>query len=100
MQKGIQLKNHISQRELGTSGLFANPMALGCYSMSNACGTRSDAESLQAIRRAIDQGINITDTADFYGWGHNEALVASALHDYRPCFHCHHLSVGCRPIAY
>ncbi|XAH21257.1 aldo/keto reductase [Xylophilus sp. GW821-FHT01B05] len=73
------MSNHLPQRELGTSGLLANPMALGCYSMSNAYGTRSDAESRQVIQQAIDQGINIIDTADFYGWGHNEALVASAL---------------------
>jgi len=54
-------------------------MALGCYSMSNAYGKRSDAESLQVIQRAVDQGINVIDTADFYGWGHNEELIASAL---------------------
>lgn len=72
--------NHsLSPRELGRTGVFANPMALGCYSMSNAYGARSDAESLLVIQRAVDQGINLIDTADFYGWGHNEELVASAL---------------------
>jgi aryl-alcohol dehydrogenase-like predicted oxidoreductase len=73
------MKHTLPQRVLGRTGLLANPMALGCYSMSNAYGARSDAESLQVIRRAVDQGINIIDTADFYGWGHNEELVASAL---------------------
>lgn len=66
-------------RELGTTGVRANPMALGCYSMSNAYGTRSDTESVQVIHKAIDQGLQIIDTADFYGWGHNEALLATAL---------------------
>jgi len=54
-------------------------MALGCYSMSNAYGTRSDAESAQVIQRAVDQGVTLIDTADYYGWRHNERLVASAL---------------------
>ncbi|MCP3476763.1 aldo/keto reductase [Bradyrhizobium sp. CCGUVB1N3] len=58
-------------------------MALGCYSMSNSYGTRSDAESVQVIRRAVDQGIILIDTADYYGWGHNEQLVASALQGQR-----------------
>lgn len=66
-------------RSLGRSGLQTRPMALGCYSMSNAYGQRSDDESRQVIQRAIDQGIRLIDTADFYGWGHNEELVASAL---------------------
>lgn len=69
----------LPRRELGTTGVYANPMALGCYSMSNAYGTRSDTESVQVIQKAIDQGLQIIDTADFYGWGHNEALVATAL---------------------
>jgi aryl-alcohol dehydrogenase-like predicted oxidoreductase len=73
----------IPQRQLGTSGVFCEAMALGCYSMSNAYGTRSDAESIQVIRQAIDAGINVIDTADFYGWGHNEKLVATAVEGLR-----------------
>jgi aryl-alcohol dehydrogenase-like predicted oxidoreductase len=73
------MSNSLPQRELGTTGVLANPMALGCYSMSNAYGARSEAESLQVIRRAVDQGIDVIDTADFYGWGQNEKLVAAAL---------------------
>ncbi|CAA2109268.1 aldo/keto reductase [Variovorax paradoxus] len=65
----------LPQRELGRTGLLANAMALGCYSMSNAYGARTDAESLQVIRRATDRGVNVIDAADFYGWGHNEELV-------------------------
>lgn len=66
-------------RELGKTGVLVNAMALGCYSMSNAYGARSDAESQQVIQSAVDRGINVIDTADFYGWGHNEELVATAL---------------------
>lgn len=66
-------------RTLGASPLQVQAMALGCYSMSNAYGARTDAESLRVIQRAVDRGITLIDTADFYGWGHNEQLVAAAL---------------------
>ena len=67
------------QRPLGRTGVTTTAMALGCYSMSNAYGARSDDESKEMIRRAVDAGIAVIDTADYYGWGHNEQLVASAL---------------------
>ncbi len=67
------------RRPLGQSTLASAPIALGCYSMSNAYGHREDPESLAVIHRALDNGINFIDTADFYGWGHNEQLVASAI---------------------
>lgn len=66
-------------RQLGTSEVTLKPMALGCYSMSNAYGQRSDSESITVIQKALDSSIRFIDTADFYGWGHNEALVAQAL---------------------
>lgn len=47
--------------------------------MSNAYGSRSDAESTLVIQRAVDEGIALIDTADYYGMGHNEELVAAAL---------------------
>ncbi|AYC35011.1 aldo/keto reductase [Pseudomonas cavernae] len=54
-------------------------MSLGCFSMSNAYGRRDDSESLRVIHRALDEGINLLDTADYYGWGHNEELIAKAI---------------------
>lgn len=78
MAKDTQTQNS-PRREVGCTGLFSTAMALGCYSMSNAYGQRSDADSLGVIHRAIDEGINLIDTADFYGWGHNEQLVGRAL---------------------
>lgn len=66
-------------RTLGRSGLTLPALALGCYSMSSAYGQRHDDESLRVIQRAADRGITLFDTADFYGWGHNEALLARAL---------------------
>lgn len=66
-------------RRIGSSDAWSQAMALGCYSMSNSYGERTDQESRQVIGRAIDEGVNLIDTADFYGWGHNETLVGSAL---------------------
>lgn len=66
-------------RRLGRSDILLKPMALGCYSMSNAYGRRDDAESVQVIQAALEQGVRCIDTADFYGWGHNEELVGRAL---------------------
>lgn len=66
-------------RWLGRDGPMLQAMALGCYSMSSAYGRRDDAESLRVIHRALERGITLLDTADFYGWGHNEGLVATAL---------------------
>lgn len=73
------MHNTFPARTLGRTDLSTAPMALGCYSMSNAYGQRSDDESRLVIGRAVDEGITLIDTADFYGWGHNEELVASAL---------------------
>jgi aryl-alcohol dehydrogenase-like predicted oxidoreductase len=79
MTQRNETQNPFIRREIGRTGMFATAMALGCYSMSNAYGQRSDVDSLAVIHRAIDEGINLIDTADFYGWGHNERLVGQAL---------------------
>lgn len=68
-----------STRRLGHTDLNVQAMALGCYAMSSAYGQRWDDESHGVIRAAIDAGIQLIDTADFYGWGHNERLVARAI---------------------
>ncbi len=73
------MQDSISRRQIGRTGVYANAMALGCYSMSNSYGGREDTESIEVIQRAVDQGIDLVDTADFYGWGHNERLVAQGL---------------------
>lgn len=58
------------RRLLGRTGLHVNAMALGGYSMSSAYGDRDDATAIEVIYRAPDEGVDIFDTADFYGWGH------------------------------
>jgi aryl-alcohol dehydrogenase-like predicted oxidoreductase len=66
-------------RRLGKSSLAVSALGLGCMGMSEFYGQTDDAESIATIRRAIDCGITLLDTADMYGSGHNEELVARAI---------------------
>src|SRR5579863_4780810 len=66
-------------RKLGAGGPHVFPMALGCMGMSGVYGPSDEAESLATIHAAIDAGVNLIDTGDFYGMGHNEMLVGRAV---------------------
>ena len=66
-------------RRLGTTGPEVFPLALGCMGMSGMYGAADDAESIATIHAAIDAGVNLLDTGDFYGMGHNEMLIREAL---------------------
>jgi aryl-alcohol dehydrogenase-like predicted oxidoreductase len=68
-----------SSTKLGATGPEVFPIALGCMAMSGVYGKSSDDESIATIHEAIDRGINLIDTGDFYGAGHNEMLVGRAL---------------------
>jgi len=67
------------RRKLGVAGPEVFPLALGCMGMSGVYGATDDAESLATIHAAIDAGVNMLDTGDFYGMGHNEMLLGQAL---------------------
>ena len=69
----------IIQRRLGSSGPSVFPLALGCMGMSGMYGPSDEGEGIATIHAAIDRGINLIDTGDFYGMGHNEMLVGRAL---------------------
>jgi aryl-alcohol dehydrogenase-like predicted oxidoreductase len=73
----------IPQKKLGSQGLKVSAMGLGCMGMSEFYGPRDDAQSIAAIYRALELGINFLDTADVYGIGHNEELVGKAIRDRR-----------------
>src|SRR5579885_1983590 len=68
-------------RQLGNAGPQVFPLSLGCMGMSGMYGQSDDNESIATIHAALDQGINLLDTGDFYGMGHNEMLIGRALKD-------------------
>jgi aryl-alcohol dehydrogenase-like predicted oxidoreductase len=67
------------RRKLGSTGPEVFPIALGCMGMSGLYGPTDDAESLATIHAALDAGVNLLDTGDFYGMGQNEMLLGRAL---------------------
>jgi aryl-alcohol dehydrogenase-like predicted oxidoreductase len=66
-------------RTLGRDGPKIFPLGLGCMGMSEGYGARDEHEALETIRRALDLGVNLLDTADIYGPYDNELLVGRAL---------------------
>ncbi|MFJ9040655.1 aldo/keto reductase [Streptomyces sp. NPDC102406] len=64
-------------RRLGS--LTVSAQGLGCMGMSHGYGTADDAQSVSTLHRALDLGVTLLDTSDFYGAGHNEELVGRAL---------------------
>ncbi|MER7395407.1 aldo/keto reductase [Streptomyces sp. NPDC000151] len=66
-------------RTLGTTGPHTSALGLGCMGMSALYGDTDRAESLATIHAALDAGVTLLDTGDFYGMGHNELLINEAL---------------------
>jgi aryl-alcohol dehydrogenase-like predicted oxidoreductase len=66
-------------RRLGRDGPVVGAIGLGCMGMSEFYGQTDEARSLATIDRAIERGATLLDTADIYGFGDNEALLARAL---------------------
>ena len=64
---------------LGRGGPEVSALGLGCMSMSGTYGPTDDAESIATVHAALEAGITLIDTGDFYGMGHNELLVREAL---------------------
>src|ERR1700742_3684222 len=69
----------VQMRRLGRTGPMVPEIGLGCMGMSDLYGPSDRAESISTIHAALDAGINLLDTGDFYGMGHNELLIAEAL---------------------
>ncbi|HWB74815.1 MAG TPA: aldo/keto reductase [Nannocystaceae bacterium] len=64
---------------LGATGPEVFPIALGCMGFSGIYGSGSDEEAIATIHAAIERGVDLLDTGDFYGMGHNEMLVGKAI---------------------
>lgn len=69
----------VAARHLGANGPEVFPISLGCMGMSGIYGETDEKESIATIHEALERGINLIDTGDFYGMGHNELLVGRAL---------------------
>jgi aryl-alcohol dehydrogenase-like predicted oxidoreductase len=66
-------------RQLGRTGPRVSALGLGCMGMSGMYGPADRAECIGTIHAALEAGITLLDTGDFYGMGHNEMLIAEAL---------------------
>jgi pyridoxine 4-dehydrogenase len=71
----------VNLRRLGATGPAVSALGLGCMGMSGMYGPADRAESVATIHAALDAGITLLDTGDFYGMGHNELLIAEAVRD-------------------
>ena len=72
-------KKPMDKRTLGTNGPVVSAVGLGCMGMSDFYGPADEAESIATLHAALDAGITLLDTGDFYGMGHNELLIREAL---------------------
>jgi aryl-alcohol dehydrogenase-like predicted oxidoreductase len=68
-------------RQLGSTGPRVSALGLGAMGMSGMYGPADRAESIATIHAALDAGVTLIDTGDFYGMGHNEMLIGEALRD-------------------
>jgi len=69
----------MEHRKLGSTGPTVPAIGLGCMGMSDFYGPTDRSESIATIHAALDAGITLLDTGDFYGMGHNEMLIREAL---------------------
>src|SRR5882672_6067625 len=75
----MEIRQTMEKRKIGGSPLEVSAVGRGLMSMSGIYGNANDEESISVIHYALDKGINLLDSADMYGWGHNEQLLGRAL---------------------
>ncbi len=73
------MNSTLPARPLGSTGLTVSAIGLGAMGMSDMYGPADRAESIATVHAALDAGVNLIDTGDFYGMGHNELLIREAL---------------------
>jgi aryl-alcohol dehydrogenase-like predicted oxidoreductase len=69
----------VKTTRLGATGPEVFPLGLGCMGMSGMYGASDEAESVATIQAAIERGVTLLDTGDFYGMGHTELLIGRAI---------------------
>src|SRR5260221_7769184 len=69
----------MEQHRLGKNGPMVSALGLGCMGMSGMYGPADRKESIATIHAALDAGVTLIDTGDFYGMGHNEMLIGEAV---------------------
>jgi len=74
-------------RALGRTGFNVSAISFGAWAIGGTWGPVDDADSLKALHRALDLGVNFFDTADVYGDGHSEQLLAQLKRERGPIFH-------------
>jgi aryl-alcohol dehydrogenase-like predicted oxidoreductase len=74
-------------RELGRTGWKVSTMSFGSWAIGGTWGSVQDSDSLAALHRALDLGVNFFDTADVYGDGHSEKLLARLRRERREPFY-------------
>src|SRR5690349_18353293 len=74
-------------RPLGSTGFDVSSISVGCWAIGGSWGKIDDAESMAALHRSLDLGVNFFDTADVYGDGHSERLLARLRKERRDPFY-------------
>ncbi len=74
-------------RELGRTGMSVSAISFGAWAIGGTWGPVDDGESLKALHRALDLGVNFFDTADVYGDGHSEQLLGRLKRERGAIFH-------------
>lgn len=73
----------MDSRRLGDIGPVVSPLGLGCMGLSGVYGPVDDRQGIATIHAALEAGVTLLDTGDFYGMGHNETLIRRALKGHR-----------------
>jgi aryl-alcohol dehydrogenase-like predicted oxidoreductase len=76
-------RTQAERRRLGSTGPSVFPLALGCMGMSDLYGPADERESTATIHAALDAGLTLLDTGDYYAMGANELLIGRAIRDRR-----------------
>jgi aryl-alcohol dehydrogenase-like predicted oxidoreductase len=77
----------MEKRALGRTGWNVSPISFGAWAIGGTWGAVDDSESMAALHRALDVGVNFFDTADVYGDGHSERLLARLRKERREPFY-------------